>query len=514
MSSQDAAVEGELYFLMAQFIEEKLPEVHEPFVRACEEHGAFIRSVFQTKRSYESLRDQYSEVPADQLLTLIKQSRPKSLLSIPREQSASQTLGLADILIHQLTPPRKPTFVFPSRIEIDAHESPVFCVASDRTSQILITGSDDVIVKIWRLPSGNQIGEIGVHAEKITNIAIHPSNQFFMTSSEDCTVRLFSMPDFEEFACIPTTIPGIALFSNTGSYLALSMEGHIFLWPASPLPDFEMTLDNAIIHFEVQDHDGATPVAFSPGDRFLAVDHNPSSITIFSLETGRSFTQTMSIGEILFVTFGHETCDYLLAVSPTSAVFLHTQVTLLDSIFPLTFTSPVSNAQFTCDDARIVAVAHDSIGIFATHSRQWILTIRNSEYITSAWSCRPHPAISNIAVVICDNGRVSIWDIERGIRLHVLECMGDDLAIEGVWTTDGTHFAIGWNGGSIAIHGRGGIDGGTLRLDVQPNLIHPYEAHRELALVKEGHAEFFVPLARQSRVFALSPRELRRLGRL
>ncbi|KAI8370578.1 uncharacterized protein BYT42DRAFT_538143 [Radiomyces spectabilis] len=104
-----------------------------------------------------------------------------------------------------------PTFLstcYKERVTISGHRNPVFCLAFDRTSRRLFTGSDDFLVKVWCVRTGYLIYTIRGHQSVITDIAINQENTLIATASSDGYVRVWTMDGYK---------PVVSLRSNTAT---------------------------------------------------------------------------------------------------------------------------------------------------------------------------------------------------------------------------------------------------------------------------------------------------------
>ena len=70
---------------------------------------------------------------------------------------------------------------------------PVYCVAFDQTSQFVITGSDDKLVKVWHARYAQLVFTLRGHHGEITDLAVSPDNSVVASASIDKEVRVWNL---------------------------------------------------------------------------------------------------------------------------------------------------------------------------------------------------------------------------------------------------------------------------------------------------------------------------------
>lgn len=68
-----------------------------------------------------------------------------------------------------------------------------YCLAYDKTGKYVITGSDDRLVKIWSLRTGDLMFTLRGHVGNITDLAVNSANTLVASSSDDKTVRVWEL---------------------------------------------------------------------------------------------------------------------------------------------------------------------------------------------------------------------------------------------------------------------------------------------------------------------------------
>ncbi|XP_021253517.1 sperm-associated antigen 16 protein isoform X5 [Numida meleagris] len=81
------------------------------------------------------------------------------------------------------------------------HDSAVSCLASHPQKDMVVTGSDDRLWKMWALPDGDIIMVGEGHSDWVSGCCFHPSGTHLITSSGDTTVRIW---DLSKGGCVLT----------------------------------------------------------------------------------------------------------------------------------------------------------------------------------------------------------------------------------------------------------------------------------------------------------------------
>ncbi|KAM9287324.1 sperm-associated antigen 16 protein [Morus bassanus] len=84
---------------------------------------------------------------------------------------------------------------------LKVHDLAVSCLALHPRKDVVVTGSDDHLWKMWALPDGNIIMTGEGHTDWLSGCCFHPSGTQLVTSSGDTTVRVW---DFSKRGCILT----------------------------------------------------------------------------------------------------------------------------------------------------------------------------------------------------------------------------------------------------------------------------------------------------------------------
>ncbi|XP_067892240.1 sperm-associated antigen 16 protein isoform X2 [Heterodontus francisci] len=84
---------------------------------------------------------------------------------------------------------------------LKVHELAVSCLALHPRKQILVTGSDERLWKMWSIPNGDIIMTGEGHGDWLSGCCFHPSGNMLATASGDKTVKIW---DFTKVECVFT----------------------------------------------------------------------------------------------------------------------------------------------------------------------------------------------------------------------------------------------------------------------------------------------------------------------
>uniref|UniRef100_UPI00398F17FD sperm-associated antigen 16 protein n=1 Tax=Pristiophorus japonicus TaxID=55135 RepID=UPI00398F17FD len=116
---------------------------------------------------------------------------------------------------------------------LKVHELAVSCLALHPRKQILVTGSDGRLWKMWSIPNGDIIMTGEGHGDWLSDCCFHPSGNMLATASGDQTVKIW---DFAKVECVLTftghlhAVWGCA-WHTCGDFVAsCSMDNTVRIW--------------------------------------------------------------------------------------------------------------------------------------------------------------------------------------------------------------------------------------------------------------------------------------------
>ena len=459
----DDDTQRELYFLVAKFLRSQFPDIGDLFIKECENKKLFPSCVFSTNPSFEELDSHsLSGIPNDQLMRLVQMALPKtqfpSLFYTP--PNTNQQVSTGKILSKQIGAPL-PYFYGISPIQrVIGHFHRIFCLAVDLTSQILISGADDSLIKIWKLPQLSLLATVHAHKQFVTDISIHPSNKFFASSSQDMTFAIIKLED-----CQVSWVQGFqgpvnaVRFSPDGQLIAAATED-------GTIQIFTLAVDIAIVyskimHICVPNSLCANWISFSPASKFFSFVTGGKSVVIVCPSTQRFQRLDGHTDMVDMVTFSSQSCRRLFSHSPKDkSIRVWAE---MGGIFQEQIDISPRNVQnlrakaikvsWNCDETHLVSISASQIVVWKQNggSPQAETCTYGTEKLTVL---AMHPFLPNIAFVGCDNGHVSIWDIYKLEALVKMQVNDSPHITEAIWTNDGQYIIASDSTGGITIFGK------------------------------------------------------------
>lgn len=238
-----------------------------------------------------------------------------------------------------------------SRVLEGHQKSPWFpfvnSVAFHPSKPILVSGSNDKSIKIWSIPDGKELKTLQGHTEGINAIAIHPHNDILASASQDKTVKLWSIEsglNIHTYEGHTNQVMSVA-FSPNGELLASCGNGldkTIRLWELS-------TDETRTIKLETEWFGGISALAFTPNSRILVSARDDKKIQLCSANDGK---------EIITLD-GHLSKVTSIAISPNSLFLVSGSEDKTIKIWSL-FDYQCIETRTHNSEVESVAISHDS----------------------------------------------------------------------------------------------------------------------------------------------------------
>jgi WD40 repeat protein len=199
----------------------------------------------------------------------------------------------------------RPDFVLDRTLK--GHSAWVTAVAFSVDGQRLASGSWDRSVKLWNVPTGQELTTVGSKGKEVEAVAFSRNGQWLATENSANMATLWDATTGAEIRTFPGNKPVGVLGSNWVYSIAFSPDGR---WLASGVDDKTVRLWDVQTGRTVRDLVGLRRsviyVAFSPDGHWLATGADDKTIVIWDVSTGQ---------EIRRLT-GHKRPIYAVAFSP------------------------------------------------------------------------------------------------------------------------------------------------------------------------------------------------------
>ena len=164
-------------------------------------------------------------------------------------------------------------------IEILAGTSHMNDVLFTADSSTLISAGMDNLIKLWDVPTWEQVGEIAGHENSVNMLSLSPSEDLLVTGSSDKTVRIWDFPSRRQREILNVKANGAHLSPN-GKWLATTAETRFKMFDFETLEvAWEMKTQKREIH----------ALKFSPLRNTVTVaGMNSSEVRFFDPATGEA----------------------------------------------------------------------------------------------------------------------------------------------------------------------------------------------------------------------------------
>ena len=457
-------------FLVAKFLRAQFPEVSDVFVRRCEERDMLPHSVMAGRAvSFDALNEgPLSGVSDDQILEILANVSPsKSILNAKRREF--ERVAVADELVHEIGEPASPLERFRAVHRVSGHLSDTYCLAVDRTSQVLVTGSDDERIKFWKLPEMELMRMLSVHSDVVSDLAIDVSNELLASSSHDGTVCLIEMATGKLLARMKkkAQVNNVA-FSPCGRFLAAACEqGCVSIWEVSK------ALKGGAAAYTIQapEKQPIAWVSFSFAGKMIVYSADPNIIEVVAVDDSLPRVRlNCSVDRPEVVFFSKRSCKTIFSTTlrgmensdkerRESVIQKRTAVkgaweTLMEFHARGTYGVRVrlNSADVNSDESLLVATSAGAVFVWDTSTGEQLRIITHPEFTEQCSVVRPHPILPYVIFVGTSKGRSSLWNIWSGTLIVGLQSNEGSKFNEVVWSPDGQYVMSSDANGGVTVY--------------------------------------------------------------
>ena len=193
------------------------------------------------------------------------------------------------------------------RHKLRGHTDLVMSVSFSPNSQLLASGSGDEerAVRLWNVGNGECLNTLLGHTNRIFSVAFSPNGQLLASSSADQTVKIWRVSDGKCLKTLQdhhTNWVWSVTFSPNGQLLATgSLDRTLRLW----------SVDTGECLNTLQGHtSGVFSVVFSPDGQLLVSSSGDHTVRLWNVDTGQCLTtlkgHTNSVGAVRFSPNGQQ----------------------------------------------------------------------------------------------------------------------------------------------------------------------------------------------------------------
>ncbi|RWS17105.1 bromodomain and WD repeat-containing protein 3-like protein [Dinothrombium tinctorium] len=362
------------------------------------------------------------------------------------------------------------------------HLSSVYCITFDRSGKYIITGADDLLVKIWSATDARLLATLRGHAAEITDLSVNYENTLLAAGSCDKMIRVW---------CLKTTSPVCILTGHTGQITSLKFcplsrdnnrylistanDGCVCFWRWNASTNEFQTKP---IKFNEKTKNGVQLIcsSFSGGGAFLAVGSTDHCVRVYHLAGPDGPEKILEIeahaDQVDSLQFSNLGFRFVSGSKDgTASIWWYERQTWRSLTLNMNERLPgqpppsdsdgrvrVNMVCWTCDDAYVItAVSDNSLKVWDSNTAKLIAILNNHE--DDVFVVEAHPTDPRVFLSGGHDGRIILWDVVLRspikVFLNQIEGQGHGAIFDCKFSPDGQFFASTDSHGHITIYGFG-----------------------------------------------------------
>ncbi|XP_058825201.1 PH-interacting protein [Topomyia yanbarensis] len=365
------------------------------------------------------------------------------------------------------------------------HLSAVYCVLFDRTGKYIITGADDLLVKLWSAIDGRLLATFRGASAEITDIAINLDNTMLAAGSLDRILRVWDLQYGGPIAVLSGHTGMITSVNFCPSpkadlrYLVTtSTDGSVAFWEYSTRSGKASFNAKPVMYHEKLRPGQAQMIcaSFSPGGIFLAAGSADHHVRVYLMgEDGpKRILETEShLDTVDSIQWAHNGLKFISGSKDGTALIWHfetqqwksSRLHMTERLPSCPAPSPEESTKpkvtmvswDNTDDWVITAVNDFTIKIWNAHTFKLHKVLRG--HTNEIYVLESHQKDSGVLLSAGHDGQLFIWDIVRGVSLanflNHIDGQGDGGIFDAKWSPDGNMIAATDSHGHILMFGYG-----------------------------------------------------------
>ncbi|GLV31866.1 BRWD3 [Carabus blaptoides fortunei] len=388
------------------------------------------------------------------------------------------------------------------------HLSAVYCVLFDSTGKYIMTGADDLLVKVWSSIDGRLLATFRGASAEITDIAINIENTLLAAGSLDRILRVWDLQTMAPIAVLPGHTGMITSVNFCPSsrwdlryLITTSTDGSVAFWTYTHSKGTKATFMSKPIQYHERMRPGQAQMicaAFSPGGAFLAAgsaDHHVRVYMMHGDEGPHRILETEAHTDTVdSIAWAHRGLRFISGSKDGTAHVWHFESQQWKSMQLLMSTKlpgasepvdetkklKVTMVSWDCSDRWVITAVNDhSLKVWcATTGKLMKVLIGHKDEV---YVLESHPKDPRVMLSAGHDGHVFIWDIQTGTSIaqfvNNIEGQGHGAVFDAKWSPDGTMFAATDSHGHILMFGFGT---GHDRLKILPKELFFHTDYRPL----------------------------------
>lgn len=454
----------ELNFLIAKYLEENFPDIGDKFIEKCQEKKVLPRGVFYFGDKYEDVgKKLFPNIDSNHIYDVLSLVSSSSVCKSFIFRQKGTEIGKVKDNFKKI---KADCFLVGEKLEnqkiyrplqyIDGHFDMIDKLIIDKTSQILLSGSGDSLVKVWKLPEFNLMLSLSAHSCGISSLLLHPSNRFVITSDVNgvCTS---SLEDglFKKRIKITKAIDNLQVScSDDGECIILSSDTGV-IQIHRPTKDGLNIESIPEKYFHFNKNDEINFVRLSKCGKILVVSTDISHLIVVDVRLNRAFFKTCfnslpydavfsPVQPATMIVMSKEESYIILLRSENSLFDIKTE---LSPPFSKSNPSRIKFAQWSHDGTLVFGVTEKYTIIWKVCDGS-VFKIFDDDRFSDVCSIMPHPVDHDLLFVGQDSGRSIILNIRSGQTILDFSKIESPIT-SASWSPDGQFLYVAYKCGGI-----------------------------------------------------------------
>ncbi|XP_012278096.1 PH-interacting protein isoform X2 [Orussus abietinus] len=389
------------------------------------------------------------------------------------------------------------------------HLSAVYCVLYDRTGKYVITGADDLLVKVWSSIDGRLLATFRGASAEIMDIAVNIDNTLLAAGSLDRILRVWCFQTMSPVAVLSghsgmiTSVNFCPIPCNGVNYLvSTSTDGSVAFWSHAREGNDRAVFQTKPIQYHEKMRPGQAQMicaSFSPGGAFMAAgsaDHHVRVYAMLGDEGPRRVLEVEAHSDTVdSMQWAHSGLKFISGSKDGTANVWHfEQQQWINKRLLMTTKLPgepdadddtnkktkVTMVSWDLSDEWVITAVNDSsLKVWNAHTGELAKVLRGHK--DEVFVLESHPMDPRVILSAGHDGQLIIWDVLNTEPMacfqNFIEGQGNGAVFDAKWSPDGTMLAATDSHGHLLMYGFGS---GVERLKIVPKELFFHTDYRPL----------------------------------
>lgn len=368
------------------------------------------------------------------------------------------------------------------------HLSAVYCVLYDRTGKYVITGADDLLVKVWSSSDGRLLATFRGASAEIMDIAVNFDNTLLAAGSLDKVLRVWCFQTMSPVAVLSghsgmiTSVKFCPISSNGIYYLvSTSSDGSVAFWSHTKKMNERAVFQPKPIQYHEKMRPGQAQMicaSFSSGGAFMAAGSADHHVRVYAMIGDEGPRRVLEVEAHSDTVDSIQWCNHngLKFISGskdgTANVWHFEQQQWMHKRLVMTTKLPgepeadeESNKKAkvtmvnwdSSDEFVITAVNDSSLKVWNARTAELVKVLRGHK--DEVFVLESHPIDPRIILSAGHDGQLIIWDVLKSDPIacfqNFIQGQGNGAVFDAKWSPDGTMLAATDSHGHLMMYGFG-----------------------------------------------------------